>query len=1068
VFEDLLKTFTDRREVLALFEHLRHREPHQRAWPFLPILTFIAPGGSGKSTLIEYLISGRCCKDGRAILPYAHIDFTHEIQLRDLLSILIALRDRLQSHADEQKHYLTFPRFDLGAAIANESPLGSHLPVLGHDEVRRSLQVARSAFKSINEMGNALGNAYPYIPPLLIALQWVGQTAKKIPGLNELLLQLAHDSAWQWYCMNSPGIGVSAHASISEVFMRLHALSISSRPSVEGREYLVNHVLPAAFVADLLDGLDGSECPRTWNAGANIVLFFDGFEALLESSYTTAIHLLEILALHEERKHGKTDPLVLVVGTRTRLLENIQVGQQQEQYPSLALQTYTQDEVSAREYALECYTQWHQQLPRQMRYLRLSHLYLPLWLYDFGRDDTRYYLSQIDRQKQTQAFADGSLVNAIHFATHGHPLYLALAAAVVLEAQANGTPIDPAEFDKVPIPVDLELEQLEGQQDMSIGEFLLSLFLRQLSEKEQDEFIFCAVPRALDRAILRALLQLPSDVEAEKKLNRYRQLTFVTAGLTDEKMILHPIVRSLLLRKLPPGDYQSLHSLLRTYFHQKVHAPVPSPQARVMNRQAQVEEAYHKLALGDPQPVINLGIYAQQKNLPLWEQLIEIVTQIPWSLMVSDMPSKAALFALQGNSYKSLQEAVTIILMLAWSLSEANKQGADLAAQMMVFIGNAYRVLPGGDGQRNLESAIKHYEAALEVFTREVYPEEWANAQNNLGVAYRHLLDGEKQKNLERAIKCFEAALEVFTSEEFPEDWAGAQLNLGTAYWDLSSGNRQQNVEQAIKCFEAALEVSKKGDLLVLRARIQTNLGAIYSMLPEGDMPTNLEQSIKYYKAALEVYTKEAYPLDWADIQNNLGVIYRRLPGRGNLKKSIICYKAALEVHTKEAYPIGWAEIQSSLGVIYSELPGSNKQKGLAQSIEHHKLALEVYSREKFPLEWALEMFNLGSRYSRLFTGDRHKNLKLACEYYKAALEVYDKEDFPEVWAAIQHELGLNYGELSTLVNEGGQEILEQSTKYFEASLEVYNRATFQKEHMAVRDELAEVLKMLENLKMDA
>ena len=40
-----LDTFTDRREALALFDVVRGRDPAQ-PWPLLPILAFIAPGGS--------------------------------------------------------------------------------------------------------------------------------------------------------------------------------------------------------------------------------------------------------------------------------------------------------------------------------------------------------------------------------------------------------------------------------------------------------------------------------------------------------------------------------------------------------------------------------------------------------------------------------------------------------------------------------------------------------------------------------------------------------------------------------------------------------------------------------------------------------------------------------------------------------------------------------------------------------------------------------------------------------------------------------------------------------------
>src|SRR5258707_546550 len=49
-----LKTFTDRREAIALFNLLRGRDPNQ-PWPLLPIIAFIAPSGCGKSMLINEL-----------------------------------------------------------------------------------------------------------------------------------------------------------------------------------------------------------------------------------------------------------------------------------------------------------------------------------------------------------------------------------------------------------------------------------------------------------------------------------------------------------------------------------------------------------------------------------------------------------------------------------------------------------------------------------------------------------------------------------------------------------------------------------------------------------------------------------------------------------------------------------------------------------------------------------------------------------------------------------------------------------------------------------------------------
>src|SRR5260370_33610321 len=84
---DRLETFTDRAEEVALFdsELLRGRDP-EKPWPLLPILTFIVPGGSGKSTLIEHLIE-RCSVDGKPALPYARLDFTLPWTPPDLISI---------------------------------------------------------------------------------------------------------------------------------------------------------------------------------------------------------------------------------------------------------------------------------------------------------------------------------------------------------------------------------------------------------------------------------------------------------------------------------------------------------------------------------------------------------------------------------------------------------------------------------------------------------------------------------------------------------------------------------------------------------------------------------------------------------------------------------------------------------------------------------------------------------------------------------------------------------------------------------------------------------------------
>jgi CHAT domain-containing protein len=103
--------------------------------------------------------------------------------------------------------------------------------------------------------------------------------------------------------------------------------------------------------------------------------------------------------------------------------------------------------------------------------------------------------------------------------------------------------------------------------------------------------------------------------------------------------------------------------------------------------------------------------------------------------------------------------------------------------------------------------AIKHLAAALTVFSRESFPQQWAEAQNNLAIAYQASKSGDGEKNREQAIAGFDAALTIFTREATPQDWAQAMQNLGQAYAGRRLGNRADNRQKAVASFEAALTV---------------------------------------------------------------------------------------------------------------------------------------------------------------------------------------------------------------------------------------------------------------------
>jgi len=749
-----LGTFTDREEALALFRSLRGRDPN-KPWPLLPILAFIAPGGSGKSTLIEYLRVQECClpdPQHSPVLPYAHLDFTLAGAPRDLLPILVALRNQLQQHADSQGRHLSFPRFDLGATITSAIPPDGNLPPLSQKEVQQRLAASLPLFGALGEMGsalNGLGGYFALMAPLILGLQWL----ERVPALQELLRRMERGPGWRWYQVQSLELGLPPHASISQVLLRLYDLSI---PGTPGRVTLVEQVLPAAFLADVLDALDGPEAPRAWSKMVNVVLLFDGFDALLDGSGSTGMRLLEVLACSVQRKQGQTDPLLVVLGSRQRLLELAGA----EQNPSFEEVTVVLDPATLERRVRARSLRWQQHLPTRRRSLRLSDLLLPVWLHDFGLEHTRAYLARLGAQERTQLFADESLVQAIQRITHGHPLYTALAAAAVLAAEAHGESLEPETFDQARVAP----EVVRGHEDEAIEEYLLALFLRQLAPEEQQDLIFCAAPRALDPAALRAVLMLSSDREAQQRWERYRRFTFVRI-VDEQRVVLHPIVRSLLLQRLPPdrrsqSDYARIHTRLRNHFHQQAHEQTERPQG-MGDGQAMLEEAYHALALGDAEPAIELGIAAQRSNLALWPLLREAVAQAPVGLLPDETEQRAYEAVVRAERHHDVRDGVTAILLYTWLLTGVRGDPEE-ASRIQNNLGNAYSTLPGGDRQANLEQAITCYQQALQVYTREAFPVDWAMTQNNLGNAYRDLPEGDRQVNLEQAITCYQLALAVF------------------------------------------------------------------------------------------------------------------------------------------------------------------------------------------------------------------------------------------------------------------------------------------------------------------
>ena len=128
---------------------------------------------------------------------------------------------------------------------------------------------------------------------------------------------------------------------------------------------------------------------------------------------------------------------------------------------------------------------------------------------------------------------------------------------------------------------------------------------------------------------------------------------------------------------------------------------------------------------------------------------------------------------------------------------------------------------------------------------------------------------------LEQAVEAFQRALEEYTQDRVPMNWAATQNNLGNALHSL--GERDSDtalLEQAVAAYQRALEEYTRARVPMNWAMTQNNLGNALATLGERDSDKKrLEQAVVAYQRALEEYTQDRLPMQWATTQYNLVIV---------------------------------------------------------------------------------------------------------------------------------------------------------------------------------------------------
>jgi tetratricopeptide (TPR) repeat protein len=229
---------------------------------------------------------------------------------------------------------------------------------------------------------------------------------------------------------------------------------------------------------------------------------------------------------------------------------------------------------------------------------------------------------------------------------------------------------------------------------------------------------------------------------------------------------------------------------------------------------------------------------AEDLTLPeiFWDDLKQVLNLV--------VATAAENFAVLEGRYSAdrLKPFVVQVRELLKRGTQRQWDSSTLAPIRLAF-GNALRSLGEQTGDNHqLDEAIAAYRHALEGYTRERVPLDWATTQNNLA------------------------------RERVPLQWAMTQNNLGAALSTL--GERESGtgrLEEAVTAYRAALLEYTRERVPLQWAMTQNNLGNALSTLGERENdPGRLEAAVDAYQDALLELTRERVPFHWEITQNNL------------------------------------------------------------------------------------------------------------------------------------------------------------------------------------------------------
>ncbi len=209
------------------------------------------------------------------------------------------------------------------------------------------------------------------------------------------------------------------------------------------------------------------------------------------------------------------------------------------------------------------------------------------------------------------------------------------------------------------------------------------------------------------------------------------------------------------------------------------------------------------------------SIWLGRLVVPYDEQLMTQLKELLWECLTyyekNNRPLQAALILMDAsqvaNFNDSFSEALGYISKAVDLLRK--EEQPELLAQAQMRKGTLLYTWAQQGNIQFYKGAMEALQEAAKVFTREAAPQQFAEIQHLLGIIYSEIPDEAKKKGVWAAVSSssFKEALNFFTKEQYPYEYATICNHYANAYIKYPASRNSDNVAKALEMFNEALEI---------------------------------------------------------------------------------------------------------------------------------------------------------------------------------------------------------------------------------------------------------------------